>query len=178
MKFSFYYIIVVLMFSSCTNQDEISPEVIKNEIENQPDYSVVKPKVDFYDSIYVKATLTAEIANNFIKFNYTILDNNVHLDIFKNNSKIVETYLDADSAIIYENNNNMFAYNNVYVWSEKSKTSLKTDFLEWNESKKKLFSNKYVKINSPVEIIEGFGFESNQDLTNYKIFKVNGVITK
>ena len=48
--------------------------------------------------------------------------------------------------------------------------------MEWK--KRKLFSNQYVKINSPVEIIEGYGFESNQDLSNYKIFKVSGVINK
>ena len=86
--------------------------------------------------------------------------------------------MNADSAVVFNNSNNMFAYRNVFVWSENSKTSLKTDFLEWNEKKRKLFSNQYVKINSPVEIIEGYGFESNQDLSNYKIFKVSGVINK
>lgn len=171
-------ILIVLFLTSCFSHEENTPDIIKGEIENHPDFKIVSPKVDFYDSISIKATLKADTAENYTQYNYTSLFNNVHLDFFKSNSKIIETYLDADSAVIFENTNNMFAYNNVYVWSEKSKTSLKTDFLEWNEKRQMLFSDKYVKINSPVEIIEGYGLESNQDLSNYKIFKVSGVITK
>lgn len=166
------------MLVSCYQNSEKPNELSKNKVENTPDFKVKAPKIDFYDSTFIKATLSADFAENYTKYNYSSLFNNVHLDIFKSNSKEISTFMNSDSAVVFSNTNNMFAYRNVYVWSENSKTSLKTDFLEWNEKKRKLFSNQYVKINSPVEIIEGYGFESNQDLSNYKIFKVSGVINK
>lgn len=172
------YILLFLIIVSCYQNSEKPNKFVKNKVENTPDFKVKSPKIDFYDSTFIKATLTAENAENYSKYNYSSLFNKVHLDIFKSNSKIISTYMNADSAVVFNNSNNMFAYRNVFVWSENSKTSLKTDFLEWNEKKRKLFSNQYVKINSPVEIIEGYGFESNQDLSNYKIFKVSGVINK
>jgi LPS export ABC transporter protein LptC len=178
MRLKLVYILFSFILVSCFEKETSTVDLIKIETENHPDFKIKSPKVDFYDSIHIKAVLTADFAENYIKYNYTSLFNNVHLDFYENHSKNIETYIDADSAVIFNNNNNMFAYNNVYVWSKKSKTSLKTDFLEWNENKRMLFSDKYVKINSPVEIIEGYGFESNQDLSNYKIFKVSGVITK
>lgn len=172
------YLFILLILSSCFEKELATPEVINSELDNVPDFVVVSPAVDFYDSTKVKAKLLADTAKSYKKYQYTILFYNVHIDFFSKDSNYIETYIDADSAKIDESNNNMYAYNNVYVWSEKSETSLITDFLEWNEEKKMLYSNKYVKINSPVEIIEGIGMESNQDLSNYKIFKVKGVITK
>ncbi len=172
------YLLILLIMTSCFEKELATPEVIDIELENVPDFIVVGPIVDFYDSTNVKAKLKADTAKSYKKFNYSILYYNVHIDFFEKNSKNIETYITSDSAMIDESSNNMFAYNNVYVWSYKSETSLKTQFLEWNQEKKLLISNKFVRIDSPVEIIEGYGLESNQDLTNYKIFKVSGVMTK
>lgn len=172
------YLLILIFLSACFDKELATPEIIKQELEDVPDFVIASPVVNFYDSTRVKAVLSADTAMSYKKFQYTIMYNNVHIDFYQKQTNIIETYMDSDSAKIDESNNNMFAFNNVYVWSEKSKTSLNTDFLEWNQEKGMLFSNKYVKINSPVEIIEGYGMESNQDLTNYKIFKVKGVITK
>jgi len=172
------YLIILIFLSACFEKELATPAVINQELDNVPDFIIGKPVINFYDSTNIKAVLSADTAKSYKKFQYTIMYHNVHIDFYQKEKNIIETFMDSDSAKIDESNNNMFAFNNVYVWSEKSKTSLKTDFLEWNEEKGMLFSDKFVRIDSPVEIIEGYGMESNQDLTNYKIFKVSGVITK
>ena len=70
----------------------------------------------------------------------------------------------------------MFATGNVLVISDSTKSQLETEELEWNNSTHKLHSQAFVRITSPKEIINGWGFESDENLSNYKIFKVNGVI--
>jgi hypothetical protein len=45
----------------------------------------------------------------------------------------------------------------------------------WSEERKKLYSTEFVRIESPTEILEGYGFESDQQLKNYTIFKPSGV---
>ncbi len=172
------HFLLFLFLVSCFEKDLATSDVLEKELDNLPDLIVIRPDVDFYDSVNVKANLKADTAKSYKKFNYTLLYYNVRIEFYKKESKDVETYITSDSAMIDEKTNNMYAYNKVYVWSNESETSLKTEFLEWNEEKRLLLSTKFVKIESPVEIIEGYGLESNQDLTNYKIFKVSGVITK
>ena len=95
-----------------------------------------------------------------------------HLLVFNNENKHT-SYLTADSGIVDNNTNNLEAIRNVYVHSD-SGTSMWTQKLFWNDHTQKVTSDVYVKIVSPKETIEGIGFESDRDLTNYRIFNVSG----
>ncbi|MBN8571587.1 MAG: LPS export ABC transporter periplasmic protein LptC [Ignavibacteria bacterium] len=48
----------------------------------------------------------------------------------------------------------------------------------WKNKTQKVYSDVFVRITTPKEIIEGVGFESDQNLTNYKIYQVSGVFDK
>ena len=56
--------------------------------------------------------------------------------------------------------------------------TLNTEMLVWDELKKKIYSNKAVRIKKKDETIYGDGFESNEDFTQYKIFHITGIIAK
>ena len=71
----------------------------------------------------------------------------------------------------------MFAKGNVVVISDSTNTSLETQKLNWDNIEKKIYSDLFVKITTPKEIINGVGFESDEHLHNYKIFKVTGVMS-
>ena len=47
---------------------------------------------------------------------------------------------------------------------------------EYDEKKEKVYSDKYIRIQEEDKIITGIGFESNQDMTKYKIFDSQGEI--
>lgn len=53
---------------------------------------------------------------------------------------------------------------------------LNTEHLIWNERTKKIYSDDFVKITTPDEIIFGNGFEADQDFSRYKIMKIKGTI--
>ncbi len=103
-----------------------------------------------------------------------MIDGGLRLELF-NKSQALTTWLIADSARIDDNSHDMYAFGNIVVFSDSTNTRLETSFLHWSHSQQKFFSNVFVRITSPSEIIEGFGFESDQHLKNYKIYKVSGV---
>lgn len=145
---------------------------------DSPDQIFKHFEVFFYDSSSKKARLTANSAKMFFKLKKTVVDTNVYCEFYDIKTNKISTILQSDSAIIEDDTKNMYAYGNVKVSSDSSKTKLTSQELKWDNQKQILISNKYVKIDSPYEIIEGYGFESNLNLTNYKIFRVSGQIIK
>ncbi|MBK8705586.1 MAG: LPS export ABC transporter periplasmic protein LptC [Saprospiraceae bacterium] len=62
------------------------------------------------------------------------------------------------------------------VWQSVKGERLETEELIWDEKLQKVYSDKFVVITRPQEIIYGHGFESNQDFTNARINAVEGRI--
>ncbi len=94
---------------------------------------------------------------------------------FYTDSMTVKSELYADYAISYEAKNTMEARKNVVVVNEQGET-LNAEKLIWERDAAKIYSDGFVKITTKTEIIYGDGFESNQEFTNYKIFKIKGTI--
>jgi Lipopolysaccharide-assembly, LptC-related len=51
---------------------------------------------------------------------------------------------------------------------------VETEKLFWDNQRQLIHSDEFVKITSPKENLQGHGFESDQNLKNYKIFRVTG----
>ena len=100
-----------------------------------------------------------------------------HLDegltvTFFNSSGNPSSTLTADKGTVYDNND-MEAFDNVVITSEDS-TIVRTSYIKRFEKGKKLWSDKYVTVNKQSETIRGYGFESDESLKNYTIFKASG----
>ena len=52
-----------------------------------------------------------------------------------------------------------------------------TQQLFWDEKDKKIYSDKYIRIEQEDKTISGYGFESNQELTEYQIRNTTGIFT-
>lgn len=60
---------------------------------------------------------------------------------------------------------------NVFIENINNET-FSTDELFWDEKEQKVYSDKYIEINRPDKLIlKGIGFESNMNMTQYKIFR-------
>ena len=53
--------------------------------------------------------------------------------------------------------------------------TFETSLLFWNQKEEKIYTDKYIRIQEEDKIITGIGFESNQDMTQYKIFNSQGI---
>ncbi|ARS37087.1 LPS export ABC transporter periplasmic protein LptC [Pontibacter actiniarum] len=74
-----------------------------------------------------------------------------------------------------EPNKNMYtARGNVVVNNLKKQEKLETEELFWDRSKAKIFTDKFVRITTPEEVLTGTGLTANQDMSRYSIKKVTG----
>lgn len=63
---------------------------------------------------------------------------------------------------------------NVVVDNLTKQEKLETEQLFWDRRKARIYTEKFVKITTPEEVIMGQGLQANQDFSNYKIKKVTG----
>lgn len=86
----------------------------------------------------------------------------------------VEASVEADTAYNYEKKGLWKLVGNVKVESLEGK-KFETSLLFWDRKKEKIYSDKYIRIEEGDKIVTGIGFESNQNMTQYKIFNSKGV---
>ncbi len=86
-----------------------------------------------------------------------------------------KTKLTADYAISYERSRTMEARRNVVVVNFSKDEKINTEHLVWDQEKRIIFSNTFVKITTTTNIIYGEkGFESNEAFDNWVIKKTSG----
>jgi LPS export ABC transporter protein LptC len=129
--------------------------------------------MSFTDSTKIRALLKAGKARVFESRNETLLDSNVYVQFMNNQSKPAG-YMTSKSATINEATRDMFAKGNVYVRSDSTNTILTTESLMWKEESRQFYTKDKIHIQTPTEIIDGYGMESDIWLKNYRIFKVSG----
>ena len=168
-------LILVCFLPGC-EENKVVPHPTSETVnyEQMPDQISWNIDIIFVDTSFTKANIKARRARVFQKKMETYLDSGLHVDFFSKTDFKRESYLDADSAKIDDRTKNMVARGHVVVISEKDHRRVETSVMEWNNITQKLSSKEFVKITSPVEKIEGYGFESDPNLNNYRIFKVSG----
>jgi LPS export ABC transporter protein LptC len=105
----------------------------------------------------------------FEKQKITLLDG-VKIDFYDKEQK-KKSFLTSLRGKVDDVTQNMYAIDSV-VAKNDSGVVLRTNELMWRNKDQKITSDKFVKITSPKETIEGYGFESDQHLDNYVIFNV------
>ena len=45
----------------------------------------------------------------------------------------------------------------------------------WDQEKEKIYSDKFIRIEQVDRVLTGYGFESNQQMTEYQIFNNTGI---
>lgn len=86
----------------------------------------------------------------------------------------VEASIKADTAYYYDKRKLWKLIGNVHVQNLKGE-KFDTELLYWDQTKKKVYSDKRVRIEQPDQIIYAVGFESNEQMTRYRFFKTDGI---
>ncbi|MEJ5287334.1 MAG: LPS export ABC transporter periplasmic protein LptC [Bacteroidota bacterium] len=172
--FSFILVLLFLSSACVQNTEEKFTNEIKMKLEQTPDQLAKDVVVEFLDSSFLKAKLWAKIGKVYYQRGETWLYDSLKVEFYNKQGKR-QSVLTADSARINDRTKDMYAFGRVVVVSDSPKTVLRTSFLEWRNKVQRLYSNEYVEISTPQEEIRGFGFESDINLNNYKIYRVSGV---
>jgi LPS export ABC transporter protein LptC len=81
--------------------------------------------------------------------------------------------LTSEEGSVDEATNNLEARKNVIVISSDS-SRMTTEQLFWDNQRQLIHTPAYVEITTVKEKLQGHGFESDQSLKNYRVFRVTG----
>lgn len=169
----FLFFIPLIFFLSCSNpkvKPSINPSLNVKELPTQESWNST---VFFSDSGRTTAILEAGHLRVFDDARETLMDKNIKVDFFGESGEKTTT-LTAKKGKVNDATRNLYAIDSVVVVSDSGVT-IKTEELMWRNSDKKIVSDKFVTIISPKEKIEGYGFESDQQLSNYVIYNITYV---
>jgi len=165
---------ILLLNASCKNDLKKIQQTIDRSMLNTE-------RADSVTIIYskegiTKAQLFAKTFNHVqdAKPPYIEMKNGIRV-LFYNDSMNLQSTLLAKYGRYFEQSGNVLVRDSVVVYNIK-KEQLNTEELIWNEKLQKFYTDKFVKITTPTQIIYGNGLESNQNFSDYTILKMKGII--
>ncbi len=172
-SFCFSGILLSFFLISCEN-DIKKVKIIASQKEAQIERGK-NVEIMYSDSGKTRLLIIAPtMIRHLTKNPYTEMPDKVNVYFYNDNTQ-VESKLKANYGIRYEKEQIMKVKDNVVLSNIKGE-KLYAEELIWDEKQEKIYSDKFVKIVTPDEIIYGEGFESNQDFTDYRIKKIKGTI--
>jgi len=104
---------------------------------------------------------------------YQAFEDSAYLEVYDSAMNVV-SIIRADTAYYYDESKIWELRGNVH--SENSENErFDTQLLYWNQQRETVYSDARIKIRQENQIIEGVGFDSNQDFTRYTIRKTEGI---
>ena len=173
---AFLAAVMFVIFPACSGKDKNLAEAIS---ENDPLPSMTSLGVTtlISDSGITRYKVVAEEWLIHDKKNppYWAFEKGVYLEKFDTLFRI-DASIKADTAYYHEKKKLWELKGNVQILSQRG-DKFQTNLLFWDEKKEKVYSDQFIQIEQEDKIIKGYGFESNQDLTEYIIKNTTGVFT-
>lgn len=119
---------------------------------------VTAPKV----KRYTKAQSKLEFSNGLLVKFYETLD--------------MISVLKADYGVNDDAKQLIIASGNVHMENAKNEI-MESQELTWNIKTKRVWTDKAIRIKTPDNIINGIGFDADEDFSNYTIRKVTGIVS-
>jgi len=92
-----------------------------------------------------------------------------------NSAGELESEITAENATNYPEKKIMEARDSVVLMDNEGKR-LDTELLTWDENTGKIYTDKFVQISTPTEILYGDGLKAKQDFSSYEITNIKGRI--
>ena len=164
-------IIVIVLFCACGNQ---------KSLEDMQDYEgpngILKDvKTLLSDSGIVRIRLTAPTQIDETNGNQTFPDG-IQVEFFQKDGTI-SSVLTANEGKFDRLTQIYTAIGNVVVVNTVEEEQLKTELLNWDPEKKRVYTDKFVTIETEDELLQGEGLEASQDFSVYRILKPRGTLS-
>jgi len=165
-----------LLLSGCENDIE-KINAITNSSE-LPKVSGTDVEVIYSDSGKVQLKMLADELKQFTNSErpYMEFPKGIHV-IFYDDSLNIETEIEANYAIYYNEEKLWEARGDVTLEHIIDGRKLNTEELYWNEDTRRIYSNSFSRIETPDGVFYGQeGFESNQKFTKWQLKRSRGII--
>lgn len=100
----------------------------------------------------------------------------IYIEFYDVDGKISST-LEADRAVYNKKERLYTATGDVEVNSYENDEKLNTEELHWKQDEKKIYTDKFVRIETADEILLGEGLTAAQDFSSYRILKPTGELS-
>jgi LPS export ABC transporter protein LptC len=166
--------ILLLLFVSCSGGKKNLGKAI-TERDSLPIVSTSGVTTFVSDSGVVRYKVITEewLMFDRKKPSYWAFEKGIYLEKFDSIFQ-VEASIKADTAYFYDKDKLWKLIGNVEIQNLKGE-SFDTELLYWNQNTGKVYSDKYIRIEQIDKTIMGQGFESNQQMTDYKINNIEGI---
>ena len=173
---AFFAAVMFILFPACSGNNKNLADAIA-ENDTLPSMTSLGVTTLVSDSGITRYKIVTEEWLIFDKKNppYWAFEKGVYLEKFDTLFRI-DASIKADTAYYYEKKKLWELKGNVQILSQRG-DKFETQQLFWDEKKEKVYSDKFIQIEQEDKVIRGYGFESNQDLTEYEIKNTTGVFT-
>lgn len=163
---------ITMLFLSCANKIEKIKEFSSGE--NMAGVEAENYEMIHSDSTIIRFKLITPKLIRFDKAEDPFIEFPEGVEIERYNEQMEQiASITSNYARLYEAESRWEAKNNVVAVNPQGDT-LKTEHLIWEEKKGKIYSEQFVKIIRKDQVITGIGFESDQNLSNWKIKNPKG----
>lgn len=167
---TFIVVVMSLYFISCKDKNE---DLVAFDYNSELVPTMVTDTIStlISDSGITRYKLVADVWMVFDKAKepYWFFPEGLYLEQFAPDFEI-EATVEADTAWYYSTKDMWRLKKNVHVENMKGE-QFDSDELFWDQESAKVYSDAYIEIKSGEKEIKGYGFESNQSMTEYRIFR-------
>jgi LPS export ABC transporter protein LptC len=168
--FAVCYLVLTATLLSCSVEE---PEVV-SEVQSFPSSEATNATTDFMTGSVVTTRIQSGRIVHFAEYDsawaYTLT-----VDFFDETGTHT-SILTADSSLVREKQRFLEVYGAVKIVTDDGRT-LVTDRLAWDDEKGRIHTDSYVEITEGDDLMTGYGFDSNPELTDIRLRKVSGRLT-
>lgn len=168
-------IVMFILLPSCGKKESLADAI--NENDSLPDMRTTGVTTYISDSGMIRyKVITAEwLIFSQVDSPYWAFKKGIYLEKFDTLFRI-DASIKADTAFYYEPKKLWELRGNVHIRSQRG-DKFDTQIMFWDQGKEKIYSDQFIRIEQPDKVLTGYGFESNQQMTEYQIFNNTGIFT-
>jgi LPS export ABC transporter protein LptC len=138
-------------------------------IDKQPDEQAKNITVVYSDSGRMEFMLKSELMCKYLNNDpYTEFPKGIKLNSF-DEAGVVKTTLTANYALSYETRKTMEARGKVLIVNHQNKEIIETEHIVWDQLRKTIYSDVFVKRTNPTGVMYGDGFDADETFSRYTI---------
>lgn len=162
-----------MLFSCKNDMQEVQQQQI---LPDGPTESARDVELSFSDSARIQMTLKAALVERYKQDEEekTLFPEGIEVQFIDPNGQ-PGTHIRADHAVKYEDKKETIATGNVVVTNAKGER-LNTEKLIWDEKNERIFTDEFVQVTTPKQVIMGTGLEADQQFSWYEIKNIKGTL--
>ncbi|MGH1334862.1 MAG: LPS export ABC transporter periplasmic protein LptC [Aureispira sp.] len=166
-------ILCLLLFSCGDGIGDLDPIQLEDEVGIERAKGV---ELLYSDSAVVRVAIHAPTLLRYVAQDTPkqVFPDGVDADFF-DGQQVQTSKMIANYAEQFQKEQKVYLRDQVKIWNDQNEL-LETEELVWNKTEKTIHSTKKVRITTPTQVINGVGFKSNLDFTEWEMYQMTGTM--